>query len=340
MSEFADYCICELYECGLFLENPIFLPCGSTICKEHVENDSKTFNCDICKEEHLIPEKGFPINKFAHRQIEDDLYLNKIQMEIKHSYEKLEKKLKEHENLNSENLIYDYYSNIRNQVDLHREQLIEQINKNSEEIIKQLKEMEEKCKLNAANLVKMNLDKLINKDMNEYKYQLRQPYLKDYDLNILYSDINDMIDDIQQDINNFKNESLTYQNIQFQEENSNLFGELKVEEIQKPIKAEAKRAEGTLRFLINDFSKFKESGEGRYSEDKCILRGLEWRIKAKPTKLEDGTFAFGYYLRCEDKNHSKKFPIWAKFTGKLLHLNNPDKNRTKSKKIINFLSSF
>jgi hypothetical protein len=38
-----------------------------------------------------------------------------------------------------------------------------------------------------------------------------------------------MIDDIQDDINNFKNDSLRYQNIQFKKENSNLFGELKVD---------------------------------------------------------------------------------------------------------------
>ena len=272
----------------------------------------------------MIPEEGFPINKFADKTIKEGFYLNESQKRIKDSYEKLEKTIKDHDSLNSEDLIYEYFSNLRNQADLHREQQIEEINKRSEEIIKQLKEMEEKCKLNAANLEKMNLDKLKNKDMKEYKLQLRKPDLEVYDLNKLYSDINDMIEDIQEDINNFKNGSLIYQNIQFQKENSNLFGELKVENIQKPIKTISKRAEGTLKFVLNDFSKFKESGKSRISEDKCILRGLEWRILAKSNKLDNGTYGFGFYLNCEDKNHSKKFSIWCKFTLKLLHLKYPE----------------
>jgi hypothetical protein len=334
MSKYKDFCICELENCELFIENPIILPCGSTICQEHVENESKKFDCEICKKEHFIPEEGFPINKFAYKLMESGFYLNKTQKKIKDSFEKLEQKIEEHENLNSENLIYDYYSNIRNQVDLHREQLIDEIIKRSEEIIKQLKVLEEKCKLNSAMLKKMDLDQFKNNDIGDLKYTLREPYLTHYDLNKLYSDINDKIDDIQEDINNFKNGSLIYQNIQFKKENSNLFGELKVENIQKPIKTEANKAEGKLKFVINDFSKFKESEGSCYSEEHYILRGLQWNIRADSKKSNDGSYGLGFYLRCEDnnENHSKKFPIWVQYTCKLLHLKDPDKNLIKSKK--------
>ena len=146
MNCFKYLCICELEECKLFFENPIVLPCGTNICQQHVEDCENTYNCPICKKEHLIPDTGFPINKIAVKTIENGLHLNEIQKKIADSNEKLESIVKEHDSLNSDNLIYDYFSNLRNQVDLHREQLIEQINKRSDEIIKQLKEMEANCK--------------------------------------------------------------------------------------------------------------------------------------------------------------------------------------------------
>ncbi len=80
----------------------------------------------------MIPEEGFPINKFADKTIKEGFYLNESQKRIKDSYEKLEKTIKDHDSLNSENIIYAHFSNLRNKVDLHREKLIEEINKRSE----------------------------------------------------------------------------------------------------------------------------------------------------------------------------------------------------------------
>jgi hypothetical protein len=333
MNNYQEFCICE--ECRFIFENPILLPCGSTICKEHVDESCEdTFYCESCDMDHIIPEMGFPTNKLAIKIKESRIHLNEKQIITIDSYEKLEKKIQEHQSLNSENLIYEYFSNLRNQVDLHREQMIGEINKRSEEIIRQLKELEEKCKLNAAKLVKMNLDQLKSKDMNKYKIRLRRPDLKDFDLSKLYSDIIDKIDDIQDDINNFTNLSLINQNIQFKKDNSNLFGELKVENIQEPIKTVQNRAEATLRFVIDDFSKFKESRQKLHSKVSCIRRGLEWRIRADSRKFDDGTFKLGIYLVCRDNmNESKKLPFWAYTNLKLLHLTNPDKNRIRSKKI-------
>ncbi len=126
----------------------------------------------------MIPDKGFPINKFADKTIKEGFHLNELQKRIKDSYEKLEKTIKDHDSLNSEN-IYEYFSNLRNEVDLHREQLIEEINKKSEEIIKQLKELEEKCKLNAAKIEKIDLVKFKIENMTSFKLQSRKPNSSD-----------------------------------------------------------------------------------------------------------------------------------------------------------------
>ena len=162
MNDFKELGICDLESCQLFFEDPIVLPCGSTICKEHVtencNDDDDQFFCEICDEKHPIPVNGFPINKLGMKIIKKRLHFNEIQKKIADSNERLESVIKEHESLNSDNLIYDYFSNLRNEVDLHREQLIEQINKRSDEIIKQLKEMEESFKLNTIELKKLNID--------------------------------------------------------------------------------------------------------------------------------------------------------------------------------------
>ena len=65
--------------------NPVLLPCGNSICKEHVESkplcepqnkrqkksseqqkqiNSSLYKCDLCKASHLIPENGFIINRY------------------------------------------------------------------------------------------------------------------------------------------------------------------------------------------------------------------------------------------------------------------------------------
>jgi hypothetical protein len=336
MNNFKSLCICDLKTCNFFLEKPIILPCGSTICQEHVASFKNKYSCSLCNNEHWIPKKGFPINKFADKTIKGSFHFNELQKKTKDSYEKLERIIQEHDGLNSEDLIYEYFSNLRNQVDLHREQQIEKINKKSEEIIKQLKEMEEKCKSNASKFEKINLDEFKNENMIFFQLQFRKPNLNNDDDQNLYFDINDAINDIQSEIKAFKHESLMGKIIELDRKNNNLFGELKIKDIQKAIITETKRAEGTLIFVINDFSKFKESGETRYSEDNCILRGLEWKIQARSYKSDDGSYALGYFLRCEDniENKSKKFPVWVKTTFKLLHLKNSNKNRVGSNKNI------
>ena len=55
--------ICE-YDCRkMILEKPVTLPCGNTLCKEHLEKFDEKFNWFLCNEEHQKPKNGFVINK-------------------------------------------------------------------------------------------------------------------------------------------------------------------------------------------------------------------------------------------------------------------------------------
>ena len=58
---------CKL--CYKLLHEPIFLPCGESVCKNHSSELIKE-KCILCANPHHVPECGFPINKLAIRQLD------------------------------------------------------------------------------------------------------------------------------------------------------------------------------------------------------------------------------------------------------------------------------
>ncbi len=45
MNEIYSEYICDFAGCERCLKDPITLPCGETICKEHIDDTSATFKC-------------------------------------------------------------------------------------------------------------------------------------------------------------------------------------------------------------------------------------------------------------------------------------------------------
>ena len=53
-------------KCDQRLDEPRNLPCGEFICAYchmSIEVNNNKFKCFVCKEDHLMPEKGLPISK-------------------------------------------------------------------------------------------------------------------------------------------------------------------------------------------------------------------------------------------------------------------------------------
>ena len=153
---------CDL--CKKLLVDPVVMPCESTICKTHLDKlmteasiKNSTVICTICKEEHLIPKKGFIINNRLQKLL--TLKLNTLKFdcqiytgctkEIEDANEKVDK-LGLFEK-NAENYIYDYFEDIKRQVDIRREDLKIKIDKYSEEIIKSVE-------LNQKNYIKLSIE--------------------------------------------------------------------------------------------------------------------------------------------------------------------------------------
>ena len=136
-----DLCVCEFDECKLYLENPVILPCGATICQNHISLTTKDiFSCSSCEEDHLIPKNGFPINKALMKIIENGCHLKFYHKQIFDSIQQFDENLKKHESFDSYGLIYNFFAKIRNKIDIHRDQSIDKINKKSDEVLAQLKE--------------------------------------------------------------------------------------------------------------------------------------------------------------------------------------------------------
>jgi WD40 repeat protein len=153
--------------------------------------------------------------------------LSEINKKVLNSIAKLEPKLIEHKSINSEEIIFDYFSNLRNQVDLHRElkleqirdpeelicnEIIEQIHLKSEELLSFLKQKEEKFKENSKNF---KLEDFNATGLSLWKNRLREPDFKEDEATILYFHINDKIKEIDYDISKYKNDCLMNKKIEF-----------------------------------------------------------------------------------------------------------------------------
>jgi hypothetical protein len=219
--------VCKFKDCNLIYENPITLPCGHSLCQNHLETTDEKFMCQFCEKEHIIPENGFFINKTIVQLIEEYVKSNPIRKEIKQTFDQLAQLVKEYSEIDPDVYVYDYFSKIRNKVDLHREELIEQINSKSDEIIQQLKVKEEKCKLNATKLEKMSLTK-VNEEISCCKKKMRSLNINKHALNDILTKIKDFVKKIQNESSKYNqalflnNESIEFEKYQ----GSSFFGQL------------------------------------------------------------------------------------------------------------------
>jgi hypothetical protein len=118
--------------CSNILQDPVILPCGETICKKHSEDITK-MKCLVCSDIHSMSKHGFPVNAFAQSQLDIKLYKLNINsrdfQECNLKLENLNKKMKKYESMRNdkENYIYEYFSELRRNVDIRRDTLINNI---------------------------------------------------------------------------------------------------------------------------------------------------------------------------------------------------------------------
>ena len=88
-----------------------------------------------------------------------------MRKEAKESLSKLNDIIYDYDQIDPEGYIFDYIGLILNRVDLHRDEMIDEIIVKSKEMIKQLKDKEQMCKSNLSKIEKMNIEKLNSDDL-------------------------------------------------------------------------------------------------------------------------------------------------------------------------------
>ena len=150
----------ELFQCNIcngLLHDPVILPCGETICCEHLTNlfdhQANKMICQFCSDEHSLPhhQHSFPKDKRLNKLIElkfNEINLGKILPkfnECKQTLTEMNEILNKIELVKSdpETFIYNYFNKIINKIDLHREKLKLEIDAYSEVIIKSIKHIQD-----------------------------------------------------------------------------------------------------------------------------------------------------------------------------------------------------
>ena len=189
-------CLLEPIQCTKCFEQlktPVVLPCGNAICVNHQNEDKDENNsiyCSVCDLHHVIPNGGFLRNLALEKLIERKINCIDLGNEYRSSFVKLEnfsELLEKLENLKKDpgEQVYSKISELRNKIDLRREQLKNKIDEDALSIIKQLDEYEKECMANISSFkaeIENNL-KLYDwkEDVNRWRQQM-QTFEKDIDM--------------------------------------------------------------------------------------------------------------------------------------------------------------
>jgi hypothetical protein len=150
--------IFDCNNCKQIFDEPRILPCGFSICSSCVANihfyADNTFNCSLCSKKHVLPEEGFPVNRslISLKSI-DPVLIKQIEL-FQQSLDRIKETIIQLSFTinNSDEQIQEHCMNIKNDIQLTKEEAIEHISDLSEQLIQDVNEYERKCiRLNRMN---------------------------------------------------------------------------------------------------------------------------------------------------------------------------------------------
>lgn len=143
----------ECTKCKKILSTPVILPCGHCICEKHVtENETaKKLECNLCAECHEIPVKGFvrvrALDSLLAKKI-DKIDLGDEYNSARDECSRFSDVFEQFDRIRNdpEARIHEVVSQLRNKVDLRREELKLEIDKEAMIIIEKIDKFEKECK--------------------------------------------------------------------------------------------------------------------------------------------------------------------------------------------------
>ncbi|RNA39260.1 ubiquitin carboxyl-terminal hydrolase 7 isoform X1 [Brachionus plicatilis] len=308
------------------MENEIIiLPCGYSAKYKDVFYSIAKFPCPVCIKHDITRQECLNMTK-------NKMLINEINLNLKRNqYEELMKEFENCKNL-PKHYIDESYDCVKREVDLRREEIKALLNKKIDDyhdgLLKKidmerdikLKDVEEKIKqAEAFDLNSLNVDT----NLDVYSK------LDFYEKNNIKIDIG--IGLIKNILEDFKEPKLkltdSTDNINFSE----LFGELySVEETSIILDKDEfdydSRTEATIKLKINSFSQLKDKKNLRICSKKCIVQNFEWYIMIRLNE-EDGKM--GFFLHCNSKGESNKFPVNTNVVLSLLNKSDSKKDLSR-----------
>jgi hypothetical protein len=171
-----DPLICKT--CEEILKKPVILPCGESICQLHVGEANSEIKCVSCSESHAIPEKGFTLNKRLEALIENSLNSLDLGRDYNYAYNRtlaFESYVERFETTKKqpEKRIHDYINDLKNLIDLKREELKNEIDQKYLSMIEKIDEIEKECMANLDS-VRSRFDDKLDEKLNKWKIKSEQ----------------------------------------------------------------------------------------------------------------------------------------------------------------------
>ena len=167
-NQILNVLICS--KCSKHLDEPRLLPCGNTVCNKCasllISSRSKMFGCALCRGEHALPDKGFPLNMSLLKLIEQkptNVYRGKVVENFKANLESInEDKIRLEQSLkNGADAIKKHCLHMMNDVQLSAEAATRKINELSDSMIEEIKKHEDECIAAYQKAQKLNFDPTI-----------------------------------------------------------------------------------------------------------------------------------------------------------------------------------
>jgi hypothetical protein len=198
--------------CSRIFKYPIELPCTHSICREHLTEDSvrklDKIKCAVCNEEFIIKENEFKSCHLVKQLLDSKCYLNEEEKSLK---QKIEESIRNvHEMCDQFEITkntfdsdcHNHFQEIRRQIDLHREKLIEKIDNIYMDMIDRTKACEASYmkSLNEnqkAFFKSFKAPQSVEKDLEDSDITFRNP-------NILLTTLNEMLQKQEQTLEGIK----------------------------------------------------------------------------------------------------------------------------------------
>jgi WD40 repeat protein len=230
-NKYSTEYICDFPGCQKYLKEPITLPCGDMICKEHLDEQLERFKCPSCNEECLVPDGGFRINWRMNDLLNKNSHLTGKHKKTKDLFDLYEKRVKEFQRsslADPQVYIHDYFAGITRKIYIHRELMIQSINERADEFLNTLNRLEHECKANESVNEIIQLSQSKSEELNKLSEKLRTLNITDQDLDEIKRKMKKALKEMEKRLGTIQKSLLMNKSVKFVAEGSREFGRLTV----------------------------------------------------------------------------------------------------------------